>query len=194
MERTTPFGHGSEIGRLSRDHRERFRVVSVAATLLLSATVVSAVNIGADWAESRGGKLVSDAAGKVVEADFRASWITDADLAVLGTLTTLKRIDLSHTRITDIGFQHLKSLPSVEVLNLYYAEQIGDGAMAAIKNWKHLRELNVCGTKITDVGAGHIAAVASLESLNAGYALVTDAGFEPLANLPNLHSLSIGGN
>lgn len=153
-----------------------------------------AANIGAGWAEICGGRLVRDASGQFVEADFRASWISDPDLAVLGTITTLKVIDLSHTRITDIGFEHLKNLPAVHTLNLYYAEQIGDGAMASLKNWKHLRELNVRGTKVTDVGIGHLGGVSSLESLDAGYALVTDAGFEPLANLPRLKSLRIGGN
>jgi len=54
------------------------------------------------------GQLVRDPAGHVVEADYRASWITDSDLERLAAMPDLQRLDLSHTRITDIGFEHLK--------------------------------------------------------------------------------------
>ena len=83
-----------------------------------------------------------------VEADFRASWVTDSDLERVAAMPDLQRIDLSHTRITDIGFEHLKKLQKVQSVNLYYAEQIGDGALAAMKNWRQLRELNLRGRKL----------------------------------------------
>ena len=47
------------------------------------------------------------------EADLRASWVTDSDLNALGRRTDLSRIDLSYTRVTDVGFQQLKNLPNV---------------------------------------------------------------------------------
>ncbi len=136
-----------------------------------------------------------DAAGHTIEADFRASWITDSDLERLAAMPDLRRIDLSHTRITDIGFEHLKKLEKVESVNLYYAELIGDGALAAMKDWKHLRELTLRGTKVTDAGLAHLANMRTLESLDIGFALITDGGFDALHCAAEPGSRSpIGGN
>src|ERR1700733_10349081 len=100
------------------------------------------------------------------EADLRASWVTDSDLIALGRRTDLSRIDLSYTRVTDVGFQQLKNLPNVTELDLRYAELIGDGALAAIRDWKKLRVLNLHGTKVTDTGLALIANLPSLEVLD----------------------------
>ncbi len=137
---------------------------------------------------------VNAAAPPGTEADLRASWITDSDLIAMGRRTGLSRIDLSYTRITDVGFQQLKSLPDVTELDLRYAELIGDGALAAIRDWKKLRVLNLHGTKVTDTGLALIANLPSLEVLDIGYALITDNGLELLTGLPKLKSLTIGGN
>jgi len=147
-----------------------------------------------EWAASKGGRFVRDGSGHIVEADFRASWMTDADLKRLAEMQDLHRIDLSHTRITDIGFEQLRKLQKVEVVNLYFAEQVGDGALAAMKDWKQLRELTLRGTKVTDAGLAHLANHAALESLDIGFALITDGGFDALTALPNLKSLAAGGN
>jgi Leucine-rich repeat (LRR) protein len=169
--------------------------MKVILVFLLAAVGSFAVLPGPeDWAASKGGKLVRNRAGAIIEADFRLSWINDADLRALAAFPELTRINLSHTRITDIGFAHLKNLKNVQSVNLYYAEQIGDGALAAMKNWKQLRELNLRGTKVTDAGLLHLSQLTLLESLDIGFALITDGGFEPLTALPGLRSLAVGGN
>jgi internalin A len=162
--------------------------------LVLTAALAATNDIAGDWAASKGGRLVRDTSGNIVEADFRASWVTDSDLERLAAMPALRRIDLSHTRITDIGFEHLRKLEKVETVNLYFAEQIGDGALAAMKNWKQLRELTLRGTKVTDAGLAHLANHPALESLDIGYALITDGGFDALTALPNLKVLAVGGN
>lgn len=164
--------------------------MKTAAAILLAASVLTTD----DWAVSKGGAFVRDASGKVVEAAMRLSWITDSDLQVLGALPDLQRIDLSHTRVTDLGFGALKPLRHVAALNLYYAEQTGDGALAAIKDWRELRSLNLRGTKVTDAGLAHLAGMTRLESLDIGFALITDGGFDRLTPLTGLKSLSVGGN
>jgi hypothetical protein len=128
------------------------------------------------------------------EADLRASWVTDSDLIALGRRADLSRLDLSYTRITDVGFQQLKGLRNVTELDLRYAELIGDGALAAIRDWKKLRVLNLRGTKVTDTGLAFISHLPNLETLDIGYALITDNGLELLTGLPKLKSLAIGGN
>lgn len=167
--------------------------MKILLALALAASVSGAA-INDDWAASKGGVLIRDKAGKIVEADLRLSWITDSDLQVLGAIPTLTRIDLSQTRVSDLGFGALKPLRNVTELNLFYAELTGDGALAAIKEWPHLRKLNLRGTKVTDAGLVHLANMPSLEDLDIGYALITDGAFDRLSALTGLKSLSVGGN
>ncbi|MGH9846684.1 MAG: leucine-rich repeat domain-containing protein [Blastocatellia bacterium] len=147
-----------------------------------------------DWIKAAGGATVRDRAGRVTGVDLRASWVTDADLSQLAQLPHLSHLDLSLTRITDLGLQHLKNAPGIEELNLYYAEQITDEGMAAVKSWKRLKRLNLRGTKVTDTTLEHLANVTALESLDVGFAQVTDVGLPHLASLPNLNALTLGGN
>jgi Leucine-rich repeat (LRR) protein len=68
-----------------------------------------------------GGTAETNAKGEIVSLDLSRTWITDGDLRRVGQIPTLQKLDLSHTRITDIGFSHLKNLRNVTHLNLYYA-------------------------------------------------------------------------
>ena len=107
---------------------------------------------------------------------------------------TSSRLDLSHTRLTDRGFRELKGLAKITDLNLYYAEQIGDGTLAVVKNWRGLRRLILRGTKVTDTGVAQLAEHPSLEAIDVGFSLFTDGGFEPLTSIPNLKEIAAGGN
>jgi Leucine-rich repeat (LRR) protein len=156
--------------------------------------LLPAVAVTTQWIQDHGGTSKSDAQGHVIEANFRGSWIDDSDLATVATLKDLLRLDLSHTRVTDPGFRDLKALANVRDLNLYYAEQIGDGALAVVKNWRNLKRINLRGTKITDLGVAQLAEHPSLEAIDVGFSLFTDGGFEPLTTIPNLKELAAGGN
>ncbi len=140
-----------------------------------------------------GGTIEKDAKGRATVVNLRSSWIEDSDLLELARLTTVSDLDLSETRITDIGFQALKTLPGVTRVNLYYTEQIGDGALAAMKGWKQLRSLNLRGTKVTDAGLVQLAGL-PIETIDVGYSLFTDNGFDALVNLQQLKRLAVGGN
>jgi|HigsolmetaAR202D_1030399.scaffolds.fasta_scaffold09375_2 Leucine-rich repeat (LRR) protein len=146
------------------------------------------------WIGENGGTSKADARGKIVEVSLRSSWIADSDLQALSTFQDLHRLDLSHTRITDLGFRELKPLTQITDLNLYYAEQIGDGALAVIRNWRNLKRLNLRGTKVTDAGVEQLAEHPALESLDVGFSLFTDGGFQALTSIPNLKELAAGGN
>ncbi len=110
---TSRRGRGAEFSR--------FLLRLLLCVLFLAAATAATEDAVSDWAAAKGGQLVHDASGRIVEADFRASWVTDSDLERLATMTDLRRVDLSHTRITDIGFERLKKLEKVEVVNLYFA-------------------------------------------------------------------------
>jgi len=49
------------------------------------------------------GKPVKDAAGEVVELDLTGTWVSDADMAKVAQSRHLRKLDLSHTKITDSG-------------------------------------------------------------------------------------------
>src|SRR5689334_1958791 len=98
-----------------------------AASLFM---MIPAVVAGTAWISSVGGTSKADPQGRIIEASFRSSWIEDSDLRSVASLPELRVLDLSHTRVTDLGFRDLKPLANVSDLNLYYAEQIGDGALA----------------------------------------------------------------
>jgi Leucine-rich repeat (LRR) protein len=124
---------------------------------------------------------------------FVASWIEDSDLSEVAACSEVRELDLSHTRVTDIGFQRLKGLRNLERVDLYYAEQLGDGALAAMREWKKLRYLTLRGTKVSDAGLAHLAGL-PIKELDVGFSLFTDGGFDHLVNLPRLQRLTIGGN
>lgn len=165
-----------------------------APFLFAVPAVLFAAAAGQEWVAEHGGTAEVDKAGKVVAVSFESSWIADSDLQQLASFSDLRRLNLAHTRLTDPGFRELKSLPNVTELNLYFAEQIGDGAMAVVRNWKNLKRLNLRGTKVTDAGVALLAEHPSLEAIDVGYSLFTDNGFEFLTSIPNLKEVAAGGN
>lgn len=161
------------------------------AVLALASTAFAADTA---WIEHAGGVVTRDAAGKVVAIDLRSSWVTDSDMPLLANIPSLKRLDLSLTRISDRGLRAIKSSPAIEDLNLYFAEQITDEGASAVKSWKHLKHLNLRGTKITDSTLEVLSGLPTLEWLDVGYAQITDTGLDQLSTLSNLRSLAMGGN
>ena len=127
-------------------------------------------------------------------AGLRSQWTEDYQLRALGPLAKLTTLDLSHTRLTDIGFRELRGAENVERVNLYYAENVGDGALVVMKNWRQLRELNLRGTKVTDLGVAQLSEHPNVESVDVGFSLFTDNGLEALTTMPKLKRLTCGGN
>jgi len=138
--------------------------------------------------------VAKDAQGNVIELELASPWVTDADMAGVGRLKHLKKLDLSHTRITDVGLEDLKDLENVVELNCYYAERITENGIAHLKDWKNLQHLNLRGTKVTSRVFAHLARLTNLRSLDLGFTQIEDEGFEQLASLNQLQRLAIGGN
>lgn len=164
------------------------------ALSLIAAVAYAASAVEPGWIARAGGSATLDSKGRITAIDLRSSWVTDSDLREAARLADLKKLDLSLTRITDHGLKELRDAPSIEDLNLYYAEQITDEGMAAVRGWKRLKRLNVRGTKITDTTLEHLSAVPTLEALDIGFAQVTDSGLDNLSTLSNLREIAIGGN
>lgn len=165
--------------------------------ILFSALSLIAATPGTEigsWIVSQGGRFTADAQGNIVEVDFASTWITDVDLTRIGQLDRLRKLDLSHTLITDVGLEHLKGLSSVTDLNLYYAEYLTDSGLSHIVNWSNLQRLDLHGTKVTSKVLEHIAHLTNLKSLDISFTAIDDEGFENLASLTKLQTLSMGGD
>src|SRR6266404_1496208 len=95
------------------------------------------------------GRPVKDSSGEIVELDLTGAWVSDADMAKVAQLRHLRKLDLSHTKITDTGLEHLASLGNVTELTCYYAKCMSVDGVAHRRNWKHLKRFNLRGTKVT---------------------------------------------
>jgi Leucine-rich repeat (LRR) protein len=162
---------------------------TVQLLLFASAALFGA---GLDWVDGLGGRIERDAAGDVIAVHLGRTWVGDTELLDLARLPKLTSLDLSHTRITDEGLLHLKSVTQIQDLNLYYAEQITDQGMTAIKGWKNLKRLNVRGTRISDGTLAIVGTLTGLESLDVAYTQITDNGLDALVPLTQLRELSLG--
>lgn len=164
--------------------------------LLFPALLVAAVTSDdlASWIQDTGGWIQKDKAGTIVEVDLTSTWVTDADLTRIGTLKQLRRLNLSHTKISDLGLEHLRDLENVTYLNCHYCEFISDGGIAYLKRWVNLEYLNLRGTEVTSRVFEHIANMKKLKILDVGFSRVNDDGFDALASLEKLEELHIGGD
>jgi Leucine-rich repeat (LRR) protein len=167
--------------------------------LLFIATLAAGIGLAADPPGTRrivelGGVLQRDSAGHIVEADLTFAWLADDDLALLAAMPELRKINLSHTKITDLGLAHLRPLQKVTRLICYYCDYITDGGIAYLKQWRDLELLNIRGTEITSRVFEHLANMKKLRALDVGFSRVNDDGFDALANLEALEELHIGGD
>lgn len=166
-------------------------VLRAAALALLAAALACAAN---DWITALDGKAELAPDGSVRALSFRQGWVSDTDLDLVAKLDKLERLDLSSTRVTDLGLLKLKDLKNVRELNLFYAELVTDEGLAAMRNWTKIERINARGTKVTDNTLALLAGKTTITALDIGYAEVTDSGLQHLSTLPNLRELSFGGN
>ena len=137
--------------------------------------------------------------------------ITDAGMRQLGNLRSLRKLDLSGTRVTDRGLKHLRSLQDLEDLRLPNSHRIGtgqlsvtDAALVHVAELPSLRHLSAGGLSpsiltdpgpFTDEGLKSLAGLDRLESLQilSGTA-ITDVGMAHIAELSSLRKLTVGAN
>jgi Leucine-rich repeat (LRR) protein len=142
--------------------------------------------------EQRGGWVVRDKQGVIVEASLERTWATDNDLDFIAELKTLRKLDLSFTYVTDVGIKKLQALQQLEDLTLDTAEFLTDASMAHLRANRALRRLVVRGVDITDAGMPYIGEMTGLRDLDISYTMLGDVGLEHLPNLTELERLKIG--
>ena len=166
----------------------------VGAALCVAAPPVATQATIGTWIEGIGGSFQKDSVGRITEVDLVGSWVSDDDLTRIGALLDLRKIDLSHTKISDLGFAHLRPLKNVVYLNCFYCSYITDGGVAFLKDWVNLEYLNVRGSEVTSRVFEHLAKMKNLRTLDVGFSRVNDDGFDALASLEHLEELHIGGD
>ncbi|MFN8555470.1 MAG: protein kinase [Candidatus Obscuribacterales bacterium] len=92
--------------------------------------------------------------------------VTDAGLAALSNMTSLKELQLNYTKTADAGISHLAKLDELETLGL-------------------------AGTVVTDKATSDLAKLRNLKALDLGYTLITGHGLKNLAPLQNLTKLGL---
>jgi Leucine-rich repeat (LRR) protein len=160
----------------------------------MTLALLAVLAVGPEWIAQAGGVAAIDGQGNLIAADLRASWVSDGELAMLGRVPTLRQVDLSMTRVTDLGLRSLRTASALEEVNLYYAELITDEGLGAVRGWPRLKRLNLRGTKASDNALEYLSATPELEWLDLGYSQITDSGLYRLAGLTKLKTLVLGGN
>ncbi|MCE9553687.1 MAG: hypothetical protein K8T91_09995 [Planctomycetes bacterium] len=123
--------------------------------------------------------------------DLSHSRITDADLQRLERLN-LKELDVSETQITDAGLQHLQSLRSLIAINLRDT-QITDAGIEHLNGLDNLEGLNISKTRVTDAGIKRLQRLPSLAVLDLRDTAISDAGLRHLGTFVALIGLDVRG-
>ncbi len=128
--------------------------------------------------------------GPVVAAYFQQSKVTDDDLRYVATLTSLRRLDLRKTLITDKGLMEVGRLVNLEELYLNEA-RVTDEGLAAIRNLKKLKRLYLMRTEVSDKGLATLSQLKELHTLLVGYTNITGKGLRSIADLKKLRKLGL---
>ena len=100
--------------------------------------------------------------------------ITDAGLARLGNLRSLKGIDLSGTEVTDDGLKNLSQMPNLIWVYLDGTKVTGSG-IAHLKSHNDLHMLELNGCKLTPTAYENVIQLPILSSLGLRNTRTTDA-------------------
>jgi serine/threonine protein kinase len=117
--------------------------------------------------------------------------LRDTDLARLDQLTELTSLGLSHTPISDQGFEQLGYLPALQ--NLFAVEtELGDTGVAALEHYPLFALIHAYGADITDRGLKRLAAHnRQLTELSLVECPITDKGLAELSQLRQLRLLAV---
>ncbi len=116
--------------------------------------------------------------------------ITDEGLANLKTLKSLEELDLRGTKITDEGLKTLKSMAGLRILNLYKT-QVTDGGLEALAACPSLQDLILAGTEVGDEGVKLLSRSQSLQRLNLSDTKIGDLALQFIPAFKKLTSLRI---
>jgi Leucine-rich repeat (LRR) protein len=127
------------------------------------------------------------------------SQFTDEHLQMLAPLVNLKYLDLTGSYVTDDGLKYLQPFTELETLMMAKMQAVrGRGLNELVTKKKGLRKLKVLSmydNPYLSIEAYYgISNIKTLEVLDVGAANCTNAAFEAMPHLRNLHTLSVHQN
>jgi hypothetical protein len=143
--------------------------------------------------ETLGGKVTLDVKAPdkpILALDLHGTRVTDADLAAVAGLTTLRLLNLYGTGIGDLGVASLSRLPNLQALHLN-GTAVSDAGLVNLQRLVQLRDLGLANTRITDAGLANLRGLANLQHLTISGTAVTDRGLEQLKGLAELRQLFV---
>jgi hypothetical protein len=118
--------------------------------------------------------------------------MSDAGMAEIAKIQSLKDLNVFLDRMTDEGLRSLGKLTSLEVMNLYGNPKMTDEGLRALIQLRSLKHLRLGKEGLfTDRGMTHLAAMPSLKVLWLDTPNVTDEGLRRLARSRSLERLCI---
>jgi Leucine Rich repeat len=128
---------------------------------------------------------------KWVDGKQAGTSLTDAHFVAIGTVTTLKRLNLGlSTSVTAKGLLALGKLTLLQSLQLNEVASSGE-AFSFLAGLKHLNEFTYFGP-MDDAALAHVGSATNLTYLHLQHCeKVTDAGLAPLGQLQQLENLSL---
>ena len=108
-----------------------------------------------------------------------ASGVTDAGLATLEGLTDLEELDVSFSAITRAGLLRLKGLPHLHGLDLA-STGVDDSELVIVGELVRIEKLDLDFNRITGVGLASLQGLTKLKDLDLSGNPITDAGLASL--------------
>jgi hypothetical protein len=121
--------------------------------------------------------------------DLRDSPIEDAALLQLNTSLPIETLELSNTRITDVGLAHVLKLTNLRLLAVERTAIKGHGFKNAIT--RHLGNVNLSSTALDDTTVAYLCELPSLGVCALNGTAVTNNGLLKLAQMPNLSLVEV---
>ncbi len=129
--------------------------------------------------------------------DLSGTDITDAGLSELSRLPNLTDLRLGGRMMTDAGLKHLAPLTKLTSLSLatgsLATNKVTDAGLTELKSLGSLERLDLTNTKVANAGLKELAPLKKLSTLNLVGTGVTEAGVRELAGWNGLTDLSLGG-
>jgi hypothetical protein len=123
-----------------------------------------------------------------------AQLTTDEGLELLEGRTSIRRLILDHSQVTDRGMRPVERFKELEWLDLRDANHITDAGLQPLSRLTRLKGLLLRRTGVGDAGMVHLQDLKQLEILDLGMTKVTHQGLVHLSGLTRLKQLSFWGN
>jgi len=116
--------------------------------------------------------------------------MSDAVMAQIANVQSLKVLNISPSRMTDAGLTSIAKLRSLEVMHLEGNDKMSNDSLKALTQLPALRHLRLIGP-FTDSAMTHLAAMPALRVLWLDTTNVTDAGLQRLSQSKSIERLCL---